>query len=67
MTKAKQQEEALFEAARNLSSLPARSAFLDQACADDPELRARIEGVAEGGGGGGGFFQRCAKVPQFAF
>jgi hypothetical protein len=43
MTTVKQQEEALFEAARNLSGLPARNAFLDQACAGEPELRERIE------------------------
>jgi tetratricopeptide (TPR) repeat protein len=43
MISVKQQEEALFDAARNLAHPPARQAFLDQACAGDPGLRARIE------------------------
>jgi tetratricopeptide (TPR) repeat protein len=41
----KPQEETIFDAARNLASPAARQAFLAQACADDPDLRARIEGL----------------------
>jgi serine/threonine protein kinase len=43
MISVKQQEEALFDAARNLTDPPARQAFLDQACAGDEGLRARLE------------------------
>ena len=43
--KTKPQEETLFDAARNLTSPTARQAFLDQACADDPELRMKIEAL----------------------
>jgi serine/threonine protein kinase len=43
MTKTKPQEEALFDAARNLASPAARRAFLDQACTNDPGLRTRME------------------------
>ncbi len=45
MTKTKPQEEALFDAARNLASPAARRAFLDQACTDDPGLRAKVEAL----------------------
>ena len=43
--KTKPQEETLFDAARNLTSPTARQAFLDQACADDSELRMKIEAL----------------------
>ena len=49
MTKTKPQEEALFDAARNLASPAARRAFLDQACPDEP-ARAREGGGFVGGG-----------------
>jgi serine/threonine protein kinase len=45
MTKTKPQEEALFDAARNLASPAARRAFLDQACTDDPGRRAKVEAL----------------------
>jgi len=45
MTKTAQQAEALFDAARQLASPTARRAFLDQACAEDAELRARVEAL----------------------
>jgi len=67
MTKAKQQEEALFEAARNLSSLPARNAFLDQACAQDPELRARIEALLKAEGEAEEFFNDALKFRNAPF
>ena len=41
----KPQEENIFDAARNLASPAARRVFLDQACADDPDLRVRVEGL----------------------
>src|SRR5438552_10231879 len=40
---ARQQEETLFEAARKLSDPAQRKAFLDAACAKNPELRRRLE------------------------
>ena len=45
MTKTAQQVEALFDAARHLASPAARRAFLDQACLEDPQLRARVEAL----------------------
>ena len=45
MTKTTQQVEALFDAARKLASPAARRAFLDQACAEDAPLRARVEAL----------------------
>jgi eukaryotic-like serine/threonine-protein kinase len=45
MTKTTQQVEALFDAARQLASPAARRAFLDQACAEDAQLRARVEAL----------------------
>ena len=40
-----QREEDLFEAARQLPDAAARRALLDQRCADDAALRARLEGL----------------------
>jgi eukaryotic-like serine/threonine-protein kinase len=45
MTLSKQQEEIVFDTARSLSDPVPRQAFLDQACAGDPGLRARVEGL----------------------
>ena len=54
-------EETLFEAARNLASATARRAFLDQACADAPELRARIEALLESGNEVENFFKDAVR------
>src|SRR5438034_306481 len=43
MNEARQQEETLFDAARKLTDPVQRKAFLDAACADNPELRRRLE------------------------
>ena len=43
MNDAKQQEETLFDAARKLTNPTQRQAFLDAACADNAELRRRLE------------------------
>ena len=43
MNAAARQEEILFDAARNLATPAQRKAFLDQACAGDSELRARLD------------------------
>ena len=40
-------KEALFEAARHLSTPEERRAYLDRACADDPELRQQIQALLE--------------------
>ena len=45
MISAREQEEALFDAARQLHSDTARKAFLDQACAGNAALRARLEAL----------------------
>src|SRR5216110_301629 len=42
MNDARQQEETLFDAARKLTDPVQRKAFLDAACADNPELRRRL-------------------------
>jgi len=57
MTSVRQQEEALFEAARNLAGAPARQAFLDQACAEDPGLRQRVEALLAAEGAAADFFK----------
>ncbi len=45
MAKTTHQVEALFEAARQLSSPAARRVFLDEACADDAPVRAKVEAL----------------------
>jgi eukaryotic-like serine/threonine-protein kinase len=57
----KSNEETLFEAARNLDSAAARRAFLDQACAGAPDLRARIEALLESGTESEKFFHDAAR------
>jgi eukaryotic-like serine/threonine-protein kinase len=57
----KSNEETLFEAARNLASATARRAFLDQACADAPDLRAKIEALLESGNESESFFKDAAR------
>src|SRR6058998_3277045 len=43
MNDSRQQEETLFDAARKLSDPIQRKAFLDAACAENPQLRRRLE------------------------
>jgi serine/threonine protein kinase len=57
----KSNEETLFEAARILASPAARRAFLDQACAESPDLRARIEALLESGNESENFFKDAAR------
>jgi serine/threonine protein kinase/tetratricopeptide (TPR) repeat protein len=59
--KVRPNEETLFEAARNLSKATSRQAFLDEACAGDPELRARIEALLEAGTEAEGFFKDAVR------
>jgi serine/threonine protein kinase len=57
----KPNEDTLFEAARNLPSAASRRAFLDEACAGEPELRARIEALLEAGAEAENFFKDAAR------
>ena len=57
----KPNEDTLFEAARNLSSAASRRAFLDEACAGRPELRARIESLLEAAAAAESFFKDAAR------
>ncbi len=59
----RQQEESLFEAARQLTSAAARSAFLDQACAGEPELRQRLESLLSAGPAAEMFFEAASAAP----
>ena len=61
MTKTNSHEETLFDAARNLANPAARRAFLDQACVDDPDLRARIEALLEAGAQAEDFFKDAVR------
>ena len=60
MTKTAQQVEALFDAARQLASPAARRTFLDQACADDATLRARVEALLSAQADADKFFSEIA-------
>jgi eukaryotic-like serine/threonine-protein kinase len=60
MTNTKQQEEALFDAARNLAGPTPRRVFLDQACAGDSALRARLEALLAAGTDAEKFFEEVA-------
>src|SRR5205085_2942673 len=41
----------------------ARAAYLDEACAGDPRLRARIDGLVDAHGRAGGFLESPAPTP----
>ncbi len=56
------EEEKWYEAARLLPSGPARQAFLDQVCAGDAAMRARLESLLGSGEVADRFFQTGAKV-----
>jgi eukaryotic-like serine/threonine-protein kinase len=62
VTNTRQQDEALFEAARNLSDLSSRGAFLDQACAHDPGLRQRVETLLAAQMDAERFFQEASPL-----
>jgi serine/threonine protein kinase len=67
MTKITQQEEALFDAARNLATPMARRAFLDQACAGNLELRGRIDALLEAEAEADKFFDDALKFRNAPF
>jgi len=56
-------EETLFDVARTLTNPTARRAFLDQACANDAELRARLEVLLEAEASAEEFFKAAAPFP----
>jgi len=66
MTKAPGQVEAIFAAARQLTSPAARRAFLDQACAEDAELRARVEALLDAETDAEKFFSEIAPFAASA-
>jgi hypothetical protein len=61
MTKVPPDEEALFDAARNLQDPDARQAFLTQACAGAPELRVRLEKMLASEAAVDDFFREAAR------
>ncbi len=42
------QERSIFEQAAQIATEPERSAFLDKACGENAQLRARLEALLEG-------------------
>jgi len=60
MTKTAEQMEALFDAARQLTSPAARRTFLDEACAGDATLRARVEALLSAQSDADKFFSEIA-------
>ena len=61
MKRSIQDEEALFEAARQLKAAEVRGAFLAQACAGDAALRARLEALLAAEAGADHFLQSAAR------
>ena len=61
MTRVPPDEEALFDAARNLQDPGARQAFLDQACAGAPALRVRLEKMLGAEQAADDFFREAAR------
>ena len=58
-------EETMFAAALEKQNPAERSAFLDEACADDPALRQRVEALLQAHEKAGDFLERPA-VEQMA-
>ena len=62
MNNAKQQEETLFDLARNLTDPVERKAFLDAACANNAELRRRLENLLSAAEGAEKFFEESGAA-----
>ncbi len=62
MNDARQQEETLFDAARKLTDPVQRKAFLDAACADNPELRRRLLVLLSAEPGADKFFEESGAA-----
>ena len=60
MSEAPEREEAIFEAALKLPP-EQRADYLRDACGDDHELRARVEGLLQANENAGGFMQPPAR------
>ena len=60
----RQQEEALFEAARQLANPAARRAFLDQACAGQAALREQVDSLLSVETDADKFFQAAETAPR---
>ena len=58
MPTAAQSEESIFAEALDKPSLPERVAFLDAACGDDADLRARVERLLKSHTGAGSFLAK---------
>ena len=58
---AAQREEDLFEAARERRTPAERKAFLDRACVNEPELRARLDGLLAAGDEAEPFSRKAAR------
>ncbi|HYG21621.1 MAG TPA: protein kinase [Verrucomicrobiae bacterium] len=66
MTRTREREEALFDAARRLDSIGSQRAFLDQACLGDDALRKRIDSLLEAAAAANAFFDDAAPVAESA-
>ena len=66
MTEDRQREQSLFLQALDLPSDEARGAFLDQACADDPDLRLRIDQLLLNAAPADTFFNDAPSLSAFA-
>ncbi len=64
MTKTAEQIEALFDAARQLGNPAARRTFLDEACANDADLRARVEALLSAQADADKFFSEIAPFAR---
>src|SRR5437899_11473659 len=62
MNEARHQEETLFDAARKLTDPVQRKAFLDAACADNPELRRRLLVLLSAEPGADKFFEESGAA-----
>jgi serine/threonine protein kinase len=62
MANSRQQEEMVFDAARNLTDPAPRQAFLDQACAGNPDLKVRIEALLAAEADADKFFREVAPI-----
>jgi serine/threonine protein kinase len=60
-----QHEEVLFDTARRLTDRAGREAFLQQACAGDPALRARVETLLTASDAAEDFFAESSTAVKF--
>ena len=58
--------KAVFDIAFEITSPVERKAYLDQACADTPELRQQVEGLLQASEDAGSFLEKPAFRPADA-